>query len=440
MSFEKILENPDWSWEYDGVHTYPHIPIKKLMGAISAYAPAIEPSDVLVLLDDTVFGGAREGMIVTRDGLYAKQKFEDPHHIPWRNIRAVEPESNSRIRVNGDVFFKADIIHHFAMLALAGRLAHFTVSGRESSGDSAGPADVIARELLQIHRSALKALDRHIAEEYDASQLELTGLIDAHFQRIMQELPKVNHAVVRAAERDSTTQSRSVDVAACALLAFIAFHASAFSRTPDFIKSDLGNSFFFFAGIHMQYRDFFLEGVDRSIGPLKKDMQEFFEIAAMLFMVKDSDTDFQLKVPREEAFAKMIALVGLSLADQERIERDFDETLQKWWLHIEHLVSTDTDDEADEYYEEEDEDEEEPTYQQSSNTERGARGGLICHAEILGIRPGASRNEIELAYRGRRSQYHPDRYAGEGPEAVEWATEKMKEVNVAYQALVEVAD
>lgn len=31
--------------------------------------------------------------------------------------------------------------------------------------------------------------------------------------------------------------------------------------------------------------------------------------------------------------------------------------------------------------------------------------------DILGIRPNAGRDEIELAYKGRRSQYHPDRYA-----------------------------
>lgn len=427
MSFEEILENPDWNWEYDGVYTYPHIPVKKLMSAISAYAPAIDPRDVLVLLDDTVFGGAREGMIVTRDGLYAKQKFGDPRHIHWRTIRKVEPDTNSRIRVNGDVFFKADIVHHFAMLALAGRLSHFIADSHESSGDRAGPSDLMARELLQIHCSALNALIRHIDEEYDAAELEIPSLIDAHFKRILQELPKMDRAVIRAAERGSTAQSRKVDVAACSLLSFIIFHASAFSRTPDFIKSDLGDSFFFFAGIHMQYRDFFLEGVEHSIGALEKDMQEFFEIAAMLFMIKDSDTNFQLNIPREEALAKMTNLIGFSPIEQKQIERDFDETLQKWWLHIEQLADAD------------DEDEEDPSSQQSSNTGRGPRGGLTDHAEVLGIRPGASRNEIELAYRGRRSQYHPDRYAGEGAEAVEWATGKMKDVNVAYKALLEAA-
>ncbi|UGB37247.1 J domain-containing protein [Frateuria soli] len=435
MSFEQVLKNPDWKWDYDGVYIFPHIPMKKLSGAISAYAPSIDPLEVLVLLDDTVFGGAREGMIVTRDGLYAKQKFEEPRHIHWRNIRKVEPETNSRVRVNGDVFFKADIIHHFAILALASRLNHFVADSSESSSDRTGATDPLARELQLIHRNALNSLARHIDQEYEASELELPSLIDAHFQRVMQELPKMERAVMRAADQSSTPQSRKVEVAACALLSFIIFHASAFSRTPDAIKDELGEAFFFFAGIHMQYRDFFLEGVDRSIGVLKMDMQEFFEIAAMLFMVKDGETDFQLNISREEALAKMISVVGLSADDQLRIEREFDATLKSWWLHIEQLADAGDEDEDEEH--EGDDGVEDQYSRRSSNHAPGPRGSLIHHAEVLGIRPGASRNEIELAYRGRRSQYHPDRYAGEGPEAVAWATGKMKEVNTAYQALVE---
>jgi len=55
--------------------------------------------------------------------------------------------------------------------------------------------------------------------------------------------------------------------------------------------------------------------------------------------------------------------------------------------------------------------------------------------EVLGIRPSAGPDEIELAYRGRRSQYHPDRYANSDVETLSWATSKMKELNEAYAAL-----
>jgi len=57
------------------------------------------------------------------------------------------------------------------------------------------------------------------------------------------------------------------------------------------------------------------------------------------------------------------------------------------------------------------------------------------HYETLGIRPNASAEEIELAFKGRRSQYHPDRYSQGELETVQWATQQMQLVNVAYQVL-----
>lgn len=57
------------------------------------------------------------------------------------------------------------------------------------------------------------------------------------------------------------------------------------------------------------------------------------------------------------------------------------------------------------------------------------------HYDVLGIRPSASQQEIELAYRSRRTQYHPDKYATADVDTVKWATHKMQEVNVAYAAL-----
>lgn len=57
------------------------------------------------------------------------------------------------------------------------------------------------------------------------------------------------------------------------------------------------------------------------------------------------------------------------------------------------------------------------------------------HYDVMGVRPNSSQEEIELAYRSRRSQYHPDKYAGADAETLAWATGKMQEVNAAYEVL-----
>lgn len=55
--------------------------------------------------------------------------------------------------------------------------------------------------------------------------------------------------------------------------------------------------------------------------------------------------------------------------------------------------------------------------------------------EVLGVRRGASTAEIELAYKGRRTQYHPDKYGTSDAETLRWATARMQEVNAAYAVL-----
>jgi hypothetical protein len=56
--------------------------------------------------------------------------------------------------------------------------------------------------------------------------------------------------------------------------------------------------------------------------------------------------------------------------------------------------------------------------------------------DILGVRRGATRDEIRQAYRLVIAQYHPDRVAQLGPELRNLATEKTKEINQAYETLL----
>lgn len=61
------------------------------------------------------------------------------------------------------------------------------------------------------------------------------------------------------------------------------------------------------------------------------------------------------------------------------------------------------------------------------------------HYEVLGVRPMASLAEIELALKGRRSQYHPDRYASMDEGTIAWATAQTQAVNEAFRVLSDPA-
>jgi len=53
--------------------------------------------------------------------------------------------------------------------------------------------------------------------------------------------------------------------------------------------------------------------------------------------------------------------------------------------------------------------------------------------KVLGVSPGASKDEVRRAYLDMVKKYHPDKYAA-GPMR-DLANEKLKEVNLAYEAL-----
>lgn len=53
--------------------------------------------------------------------------------------------------------------------------------------------------------------------------------------------------------------------------------------------------------------------------------------------------------------------------------------------------------------------------------------------EVLGIRQGATQEEIKRAYRGLVKKYHPDNYANHPLQ--ELAKEKMQEINSAHDQL-----
>ena len=52
---------------------------------------------------------------------------------------------------------------------------------------------------------------------------------------------------------------------------------------------------------------------------------------------------------------------------------------------------------------------------------------------VLGVRPGASREEVTRAYREQMKRYHPDLVAGLGDELQRVAHEKTLDIQRAYQ-------
>ena len=57
--------------------------------------------------------------------------------------------------------------------------------------------------------------------------------------------------------------------------------------------------------------------------------------------------------------------------------------------------------------------------------------------EVLDLKPGATRAEIKYAWREKMKRHHPDRFA-QDPKAEKAAAEQARQINLAYQELVEI--
>lgn len=110
--FRKMLEEILDSYRDDVgdmVFIAPEIPADKLDGALSSYASGANRDAVLLLADDTFWGGAGDGVLVTVSKLFFSTKFSDTKHIDLELINDIEAKG-SDLYINGVKMFNATLI------------------------------------------------------------------------------------------------------------------------------------------------------------------------------------------------------------------------------------------------------------------------------------------------------------------------------------------
>ncbi len=70
LIFEEILAPYTDQLKSDKIYFAPDIPRRKAVNAIKSYAGGLSPHDILILIDNSVFGGAKSGMLITANKVY----------------------------------------------------------------------------------------------------------------------------------------------------------------------------------------------------------------------------------------------------------------------------------------------------------------------------------------------------------------------------------
>lgn len=93
QKIENFLENHPDIENFERTFFAPNIPSKKLQNAINKYASEIAPKDVLILLDETVLGSAKEGLLVTEDVIYCKSIGQKIKAVKLKDIAEISHQS-----------------------------------------------------------------------------------------------------------------------------------------------------------------------------------------------------------------------------------------------------------------------------------------------------------------------------------------------------------
>jgi len=341
-----VLLRPDWDWQiYDKVHARPNIPQKKLAGAISSYAFGVSPADVMVLLDDTVFGGAKEGLLVTSDAIYCKQKFEDPVRMPFNEIKRVAAGADSTMLINDYEFFKAFFIEHLAIGNFSSRLAKVfeqpasnTEGKRAASESSASPSGVDL--MWRLHLGAMEAL----RTEMDGEVMLIDELINRQMMLVGRQFPNLLTAVENnPIFSHLSAEASDAEAAQLALVLFLILHYYAFSKLPSGFKGGMGDDIAYLYAFSEIYKIAFQEKYQSNYGKEPSFSEEDLLMMSAMFFHRDGAGNFELKIPREEALFLLLENLQVSSVEARGLMCGFEDIVE-WWYNAFNAMRAEEDD------------------------------------------------------------------------------------------------
>ena len=326
-----ILLNPEWEWLHDRIYAHPHIPEKKLQGAISSYAPKIQPTAVLVLLDDTLFGGAKEGLLITSDAIYYKQKFENAKRIPFSAIKNVEPGHGGRVLVNGREIFKADLVDHLAVVTLVTRLSQVIeneTTANERSAETRFDRISGVDQLLAIHRDTLQVIRSH------GASTPLTVLIARQMECIVGQYEALHGAIERSRRPRKSGHSIDAVTAELALTLLLILHVHGFSKLPTEFKAEVGSEFTQLLSVSELYKKAYRDRFAQVFGCQMELSEKDMTMMSAMFLGRDGSGAFELNLPRDEAITLLFQQLGVPRDVGKHLVRQFEDIVESWFAYV----------------------------------------------------------------------------------------------------------
>lgn len=126
----------------------PKYPPKKLANALATYAEGVPTNRVLAILDSSLMGSGKDGILVSPSVLYSHESFQSPQQIQLSDIQTVRVGDNGvDIFVNGSKVLNPTMVEKDAIKLFVEMLCEIT--GANSSTNPAEKSPVQALKDLK---------------------------------------------------------------------------------------------------------------------------------------------------------------------------------------------------------------------------------------------------------------------------------------------------
>lgn len=68
----------------------PDIPEKRINGAIEKIAPNVSPEQIILIVDTTLMGSGKDGLVFTSSAFYYRESFSDPSSVLYSELETAE--------------------------------------------------------------------------------------------------------------------------------------------------------------------------------------------------------------------------------------------------------------------------------------------------------------------------------------------------------------
>lgn len=325
------------------VFVAPQIPLKKVSGALSTYAKGIAPSDILVLFDNTVFGSAKDGVVITSKEIrlrenpassVARFNLEKIGRVQWERQRLyVDGREVAHLHIpeNDSASFVIEEVNNYLSGRGSSNAAHAGYSSRASEKIRYTSTEA----LTKVHALAMTS----VRQALDSSDLTgLIALIDRQMRHLFR-LPPLLDVTLKSREcvgPDATT----ADTVEVVMTVFSLLHCYCLSNQTSAQKASLGSAFHEQFKYCFLYQEVFREAFQEVLSQEPELDDESLLAMTSMFIGSDGHAEMDLTIPRSEALIAVLEKSGINSLTGQALMAEFERQTQVWFASMVARVSS----------------------------------------------------------------------------------------------------